>query len=419
MRVTTAFNRLLVLPGASVADVAFTDEGVVVGLRRRARLHRCPCGHKVAGRYDRSRRRWRHLDLAIARVWLEAELARIWCPRCRRVRTEDVPWARPGARHSRDFEDIVAWLAQRMDKTSLSRLMRCSWAAVHRIVSHVVTERLSPGRLEDLYRIGVDEISYKRGHRYLSVVTDHDTGRVVWVGTGRSVATLQDFYAELGPERCEQLEAVTMDGAAAYIGATRTMAPNATICFDAFHVIKWANEALDGVFAASDIAALKTRMKTQLTTTSRINATNVAWRRARYAVRAGKERLGAEQRKIITLLRSERADLHRAWLLKEELRDLFQIIDPGHARAYLRDWTIRAARSGIRPFINLANKIAKHFDGIVAAVELGLSNSRSEGINTKIRVIQRRGYGHPNPASLTAMIYLCCSGMNIPIPTQT
>lgn len=126
MRVTTAFNRVLAVPGASVADVAFTDDGVVVRLRRRARLYRCPCGHKVAGRYDRSRRRWRHLDLAITRVWLEAELARVWCPRCQRVRTEDVPWARPGARHSRDFEDIVAWLAQRMDKTSLSRLMRCS-----------------------------------------------------------------------------------------------------------------------------------------------------------------------------------------------------------------------------------------------------------------------------------------------------
>lgn len=410
MRVTTAFNRVLALDGASVTEVSFTDAGVVVGVRRRGRLHRCPCGRKVAGRYDRSIRRWRHLDLGPAQVWIEAEICRIWCPGCRRVRTEEVPWARPGARHSRDFEDVVAWLAQRMDKTSLARLMRCSWESVHRIVTHVVAEQLDTDRLDGLYRIGVDEISYKRGHRYLTVVADHDTGRVVWVGRGRSREVMEQFYADLGPQRCAQLQAVTMDGGKAYVSATRAQAPNATICFDAFHVIKWANEALDSAFRGSTIPTITAQMR---------QARNSApWRKARYALRAGRDNLKAEHKKLLAMIRAEREELHRAYLLKEELRDLFQIIAPDEAAAYLEDWIRRAARCGIPAFARLAIKIRVHFDGIVAAVRLGLSNSRSEGINTKIRVIQRRGYGHPNPVSLAAMIYLCCGGLDISLPTQ-
>ncbi|WP_263399565.1 helix-turn-helix domain-containing protein [Saccharopolyspora pogona] len=144
--------------------MSFTDQGIVLGLRRRRRLLVCPCGRKQRGRYDTSRRRWRHLDFGACQVWLEADIHRIDCRGCGRVRTEELPWARPGARHSRDFEDVIAWLAQRMDKTSVSRLMRCSWEAVDRIVGRVVVEHVDDARLDDVYRIGVDEISYKRGH---------------------------------------------------------------------------------------------------------------------------------------------------------------------------------------------------------------------------------------------------------------
>jgi transposase len=374
VRVTTTFNRLLGLDGASVVGVVFTDAGIVVTVRRRARLHRCPCGRRVVGRYDQSVRRWRHLDLGLGRlrVWLEADLARIRCPACRRVRTEQVPWARPGARHSRDFEDLVAWLATRMDKTSVATLMRCSWEAVHRIVTNVVAERLDDigdSRLDGLCRIGVDEISYKRGHRYLTVVVDHDTRRVVWIEQGRSVEAMEKFYAQLGPARCLRLEAVTMDAAAAYIGATRAKAPNAIICFDPFHVIKWANQALDAAFRASAIPTVIAQMRASPGIRNR-----VPWRTARYALRAGRENISTEHRKLLAAIRSERTDLHQAYLLKEELRDLFQIIEPDQAEPYLKAWIRRAARSGMPQFTQLATKIAKHSTGIIAAVKLGLSN---------------------------------------------
>lgn len=142
MRLTTAFNRILELPGASVRTVAFTDQGIVIELRRRRRRLLCPCGATTMARYDSSRRRWRHLDFGACQVWLEADVHRVDCRGCGRVRTEQVPWARPNARHSSDFENVVAWLAQRMDKTSIGKLLRCSWEAVDAIVARVVVDHI-------------------------------------------------------------------------------------------------------------------------------------------------------------------------------------------------------------------------------------------------------------------------------------
>lgn len=405
MRVSTAFNRMLRVPGAWVDRVDLDAGGaVIVHLRRKSGLRCCPCGHSTRARYDTSRRRWRGLDFGTNQVWLEADIARIDCRSCGRVRTEQVPWARPGARHTKDFEDLVAWLAQRTDKTSICRLLRCSWEAVQRIVTRVVAEHLHDARLDRLYRIGVDEIAYKRGHQYLTVVADHDTGRVVWVAKGRDKTVLAAFYEALGPERCAQLEAVSMDMATAWQSPTRENAPQAAMCFDPFHVIRWTNIALDAVYteAARELRPI----------------TGKDWRQLRYALRAGGERLDQHGRALLSNVRRTRNRLWRAWELKEELRALYQSVEPTEARAYLRAWIGRARRSRIRQFATLAQRIENHFDGIAAAVEHGLSNSRLEAVMAKIRRLNRIGYGHPNYDNLVAQIHLVLGGITIPLPTQ-
>lgn len=372
---------MLAIPGASVTQVAFTDDGIVVSLRQRARRHRCPCGRTGPG-YDHSTRRWRHLDLAASKLWLEAEIWRVDCRACGRVRTEEVPWARPGARLSRDVEDVIAWLAQRTDKTSICRLLRVGWTTVQAVVTRVVGDHLDDRRLDGLVNLGVDEISYKRGHQYLTVVADHDTGRVVWVAEGRTQAALTGFFDALGPERRAQVQAVSMDMATIYRDATRRAVPHAAICFDPFHLVAWANQALDSVFQRVD------RRSSELTGRD--------WRTARYALRAGAERLGERHHQLLTVIERDRAELFGAWQLKEEFRALFQTVQPDEAASYLRDWIERCAASGLAAMVNLARKIDRNFDGIVNTVRLGLSNSRLEGINAKIRLINRRGYGHPN-----------------------
>jgi transposase len=405
VRVTTAFNRILGLDGASVRDVSFAGDEVVVEIALRRRRLVCGCGFSTRATYDRSRRRWRHLDMCATKVWLEADIRRLDCPDCG-VRTETVPWARPRARLTRDFEDQVAWLTQRSDKTTVSKLMRCSWETVNAIVGRVVAEQLVDSRLDGLVHVGVDEISYKSGHHYLTVVVDHDTGRVVWAVEGRTKQALTDFFAALG-ERKHQIRAVSMDMTPIYRGAAQQAVPQAVICLDPFHAMQWMNEALDRVYAATPRNAWEDSLN------------GLDWRRTRTALRTAKEGLKDHQHQHVQQLRRRRYQLWRAWELKEQFRDLYRTVKPADAHHYLKTWCTAALRSRIPSFKLLVKRIRRNFDGIVAAVQWGLSNSRVEGVNGKIRLINNRAHGHKSVASLTAMIHLCLGGINIKLPTQT
>jgi transposase len=412
VRVTTAFNRVLGLDGAWVTAVEFTDAGIVISVHSRTKVHRCPCGWRTRARYDVSRRRWRHLDFGASRVWIEADLARIDCHACERVRTEEVTWARPGARHSRDFEQVIGWLAQRMDKTAIKTLMRCSWEAVDAAVKRLVVDHLVDERLDGLYRIGLDEISYKRGHTYLTVIADHDSARVVWVGKTRSRKPVDDFVDALGPERAKLITAVTMDASSAFLPVAADRLPKATVCLDPFHIMKWVNEALDKVYQSPGGPSMVTGTKNN----TEVQANRRTWARTRTALRTGAERLDTEQQNLVNSLRRNRYRIWRAWEMKETFREFYRSVEPEDARAYLKAWCTTALRSRIPAFRNLVKSIRRNFDAIAAAVELGLSNSRLEGINTKIRVIQRRGYGHSDPDALTAMIHLCLGGITLTLP---
>jgi len=339
-------------------------------------------------------------------LWLEAEIRRVDCPSCG-VRTEDVPWARPRARHSRDFEAVVGWLTQRADKTTVATLMRSSWEAIDRIVARLVADdRRDDSRLDGLFKLGVDEIRYKRGHKYLTIVADHDSGRVVWVAEGRTKKALASFFELLGPTRCELVQAVSMDMTTIYREAAREAVPNAVICLDQFHAMKWVNEALDLVYRATPRAGAD------------IAAGAKGWSRGRTALRYGVEHLDDDQRAFINGLRRKRYGLFRAWELKESYRDLYKIVDPADARVYLAAWCTRALRSRLKPFAALVKRIRRHFDGLIASVEHGISNSRLEGINAKIRLINNRAHGHRSVESLANSIYLGLGGITIQLPTQ-
>lgn len=407
MRVSTAFNRLLGLDGATVTGVVFTGDGVVVDVRRRRRRVECPCGYTARGFYDRTVRRWRHLDLARSKCWVRAEIRRIACPACG-VRTEHVPWARSGSRFTTGFEDTVAWLAQRTAKSTVSALMRCSWESVDRIVTSVVAEHLDDTRFDGLRHLGVDEIAYRNGPHYLTVVVDHDTNRVVWAAEGRTKAAFEELLDQLGPERCAQIEAVSMDMTPIYRSVVEERLPHAAICLDPFHVMQWVNQALETVYKAVPRSHLDGRI------------TGLEWRRTRTALRTGAEHLDEHQQVRIRRLRTRRNQLWRAWELKERFRDLYRNLPTDQAADYIDRWCTSALRSKIPAFVTLARRIRKHHTGITNAVTYGLSNSRVEGINSKIRLINNRAHGHKTAAALIATTYLTLGGITIPLrPTQS
>ncbi|MDQ5874764.1 MAG: ISL3 family transposase [Actinomycetota bacterium] len=356
---------------------------------------------------------------------LESEIRRLECPRCQRVRTEQVPWARPGARHTKDIEDVVAFLAQRTDKTTIARLLQISWEAVSRIVMRVVTEHIDDSRLDDLYRIGVDEIYYRKGHRFLTVVADHNrNGAVVWAADGKKSETLKDFYDQLGDERKAQLQAVSLDMGVAYAKATTEEASHVTQCVDPFHVVKLANEAINKArlwaWNLERAANPKpTRWGGRPPKGSPAMPTRPRWiKNTRWALVKDPANLNEKQLGILDALRRERSVLYRCWELKEGLRDLYQLAETQDAALHLDRWLAWACRSRIPSFVKLSMTIRANRDRILAAIELGLSNSKLEGLNSKIRLINHRGYGHHSAAALISMIYLCCGGITIQLPTE-
>lgn len=411
MRVTTVFNRLLGFAGTVVEAVTWSDTQIVVALRLRSRVLVCPCGRTSRAGYDSSRRRWRHVNLGHWSVIIEGDIRRVHCRGCAAVRSEWLPWARPGSRLTRDFEDMTAWLAARMSKTAVAQLMGTCWRTVNAVVDRLVAAHLDTDRLDGLYRIGVDEIAYKKGRKFLTLVTDHDTGHVVWLGEGRSQEVLGEFYARLDPVQREQVQAVSMDMSYIYREATRSWLPNAAICFDPFHVIVWAGDALHATFLAAD-------PKTATLTVEGLT-TGQAWRKVRATLRAAAENLDSTGQQIIDQLRKRYPKLHRAWQLKERLRDLYRSVEVADAATHLKKWITSALRSNINAFIALARRIRRNADGITAAVHHGLSNSLTEGINAGIRLIQRQAYGYASLDNLITMIYLRHGGTPLKLPTGT
>jgi transposase len=288
------------------------------------------------------------------------------------MRTEEVPWARPGARLSRDLEDLIAFCAQRMDKTTVARLLRVSWASVTRAVVRVVADHLDAARLDGLYRMGVDEVSYRKGHRYLTGVADHDRdGAVVWAAEGRDAATLSRFFDALGPERTKELEAISTDMGAAYAkaidDARRTRGLDAAVCIDPFHVIKLANGAID---------ACRREARNQ----ARRQGADARWiKHTRWALVKDPGTLTPSQRLVLEELRRSRSVLHRASQLKEALRDVYRVRSFGDARRLLDRWLARVCRSRIPSFVKLSRTIRAHREGILTAVELGLRTRSSRG----------------------------------------
>ena len=424
MRATTAFNRIIAVDSVVVEGVTFTPEGVVVKIRRRKRRHQCPCGWSTTTHYDRSTRRWRHLDLGAAKCFLEAEICRINCPTCQRVRTEDVPWARPGARHTDAFCAVVAWLAQRTDKTTITRLLRVSWEAVAKIVTDVVGELLDETRFEGLTRIGVDEVSYRKGHRYLTVVADHDhQGRAVWAHQGKDAATLKAFFDELGSERVAKLQAISLDMGPAFEKAVNEKAPHLRQCVDPFHLIKMANEAIDKARRWSwneerrRARPPRPRGRPRNDEPTRPRDEPRWVKHTRWALLKDPDDLSDDQLGVLHELRKNNSVLYRSWQLKEGLRDLYRLRNPADAPMHLEWWLRWASRCRIPAFVKLAKTVRKNRERILAAVELNLSNSKLEGLNSKIGIINHRGYGHHSAEAVIAMVYLCCGGLTIELPT--
>jgi transposase len=412
VRGSRVWARLVGVEQVVVESVWFdaAADAVIVSMRPVARAAgRCGVCQRRCARYDagRGRRRWRTVDAVVVRAYLEAAAPRVWCPE-HGVVVAAVPWARHGAGHTRQFDDLVAWLVRRMSKTAVCQVLRVGWRTVGDIVERVVAdaETAAGDRLAGLRRIGIDEVSYRRGHRYLTVVVDHDTRRVLWAAPGRDKATLATFFDLLGAQRCAQLALVSADGAEWIFSAVTQRCPNARLCLDPFHVVAWAAKALDAVRSRVHAAARRAGQ----------TALAQGVKGARYVLWKDPAHLTARQQAKLAWIEATNQPLYRAYLLHQQLRQVFA--GGGEDRVELLDaWLDWAAGSGLRPFVELAYRIRRWYrDDIAHTLTYRLSNGLLESTNTKIRLITRIAFGFKTPEALIAMVKLHLGGYHLPLP---
>jgi transposase len=410
VRSARVWKRLLGVEHTVVEEVVFDEEAdAVVAMVRptRSRRRRCAVCQRRCSGYDQGegRRRWRGLDLGVVRVFLEADAPRVRCP-AHGVVVAAVPWARHGAWFTRAFEDTAAWLAVHTSRVAVAELLRVAWRTVGRMVTRVAQEAGQDiDRLEGLRRIGIDEISHRKGHRYLTVVVDHDTGRLVWAAPGHDEQTLERFFDALGQDRASQLTHVSADAAAWIANTVAARCPQAVLCLDPFHIVRWATDALDEVRRQTWNAARRDGQR----------ALARELKGARFALWKNPEHLTVRQRGKLARVADVNQHLYKAYLLKEELRLVFKL-KGARAVALLDAWLVWARRCRIPAFVKLARSVTDHRAGIQATLLHGLSNGLVESVNTKLRLLTRIAFGFHSPDTLISLAMLALGGLCPPLP---
>ncbi len=429
MRDVSLWREMLGVEKTVIERVEFDeDEEVLVARVRPTKRERGRCGvcRRPSPGYDAGggRRRWRALDLGTVRAVVEADAPRVLC-REHGVVVASVPWARHDAGHTYAFDDTVAWLATQSSKSTVTALMRVAWRTVGSIIARVWADvDARHDRLAGLTRIGIDEISYKRGFKFLMVVVDHDRRRLVWAAPGRTSATVGEFFDLLGPDRCAQITHVSADGADFIDTIVADRCPGAVRVADPFHIVRWATDALDEVRRASWNEA-RAQARTEPKRASGRprndapprpgNERAKALKGARYALWKNPQNLTDNQQVKLAWIATTDPMLHRAYLLKEGLRVVFTLPYDAAVDALDR-WISWARRCRIPAFVKLQKSIVKHRPRILAAIEHNLSNGLIESTNTKIRLITRIAFGFKSPEALIALALLSLGGHRPVLP---
>jgi transposase len=388
----------------SIADVTMEEDKetitVRVELKPGAKLPCSQCGRSGCAVKDRRERTWRHLDTCQFKTFINAPLPRTDCPECG-VKTTAPPWAEKHSRFTLLFERFVIDALLEMSVTGVCRLLRLTWDEADGIMARAVKRGLSKRDLSTLTRIGIDEKSVGKGHRYVSIVYNLDTSKVVWVGEDRREETLDRFFAALGKRGRERIECITMDMWKPYRASCRKWIADADAktVLDRFHIEKHLNEAVDKVRRQEHLALQKQGI--DLLTKSK-------WDWLYHP-----ENLPPKREARFEQLRQFDLRTVRAHALKENFRHFWQYTYPGNASRFFKRWYFWATHSRMTPIIKVAKSLKRHFERIVSYFKFRATNSIAEGINNKIQSVKKKAYGFRNTKRFINAIYFHCGGLEL------
>lgn len=402
MRMETFIRKSFGMKAHYVSEVVETSAGLVATVERLGnRSLACgQCGLETrATRGHWRKRRWKDLSMRNRPLWIQYSPYRVFCPRCG-LRVERVSWAGRWARVTHGLAQAILSLAKRLSLKEVAGFFRLNWKVVAAIVRRSVADGLKRRRLKPIRIIGIDEVSRRKGHEYLTLVYDLERGRLLWVGMDRKEETLDQFFAWLGKRRSRRIQVVCMDMWAPYHKSVSVHVPQALVVFDRFHVVAHLNRAVDDVRRA-EVRRLAGEER-------------IAMKKTRFILLKNPWNLTPKERRRLSFLVRLNLPVVRAYYLKEEFQRFWDYLQGARALAHLKQWLWWASHSRLEPFKEFARMIREHIAGILAWTKLRITNGALEGMNNKVKLVSHRSFGFRNPENFIAMIYHCCGDLPSP-----
>lgn len=379
--------------GFKFSEAWLQDEAVIIQLQRTKLTGTCPCCKtRCSNIKDNHERRLRDLDITGVNAYVEFEEYRIICS-CGYNGVELLSFVRKHSRCTKRLEEQIAILCQVMSIKDVAKEYDLDWGTIKNIDKECAKKCIIDLKYANPKRIGIDEIAYEKGHKYLTIVRCIDKKKVIWIGLGRKEETLDKFFVRLGERKSRSIKVVVIDMWDPYI-ASVLKNTNADIVFDKFHISKKINEALDKIrkkeFAKADESERKLMKK------------------KRFLILSRQKRLDDKSRESLHDLLNLNKNLYSAYLLKEQVLDIFNEISPELAIKRLKKWFLNVETAAIEQFIPVIKTFKTYFYGIMNYFKHKLTNAASEGFNNKINVIKRRAYGFRDIEYFIYKIYQSC-----------
>lgn len=361
----------------------------------------CPeCGAVCPLHDHQPERTWRHLDTCQYQTLLHAELPRTRCE-AHGVRVVQIPWAEPYGRFTALFERLVIDWLKTASQQAVADRVGLSWDQVHWIMERAVKRGLARREAEPIRHIGVDEKSFRKRHRYVTVVSDIDRGRVLYVAEDRKQTSLDGFWPTLNKEQLASIEGVAMDMWEPYLNSTKEHLPEADekIVFDKFHVSKHLGDAVDKVRRGEN-------KELREAGDDRLVGTKYAWLK-------GRDKFDQKGWRTFCRLRRSNLRTSRAWAMREQAMKLWDYSYRGAAENHFRWWYRWATHSRLKPMIEKAKMLKTHLKNILTYLRHPITNALSESLNSKIEWVKYTARGFRNRENFKTAIYFHCGGLDL------
>ena len=359
---------------------------------------RCPVCGELCTAYDTSDKTWRHLSFFQHEAYLHARVPRVKCDACG-VKQIGVPWAREDSGFSLLFEAFIMSMVKVMPVNNVAEKVNEHDTRLWRIVLHYVEKARDRSVFSDVIRAAFDETSARKGHDYVTLFSDLDTRRVIFVADGKDSSTVEAFAADLKAHGGdpEAITEVCIDMSGAFIKGTAEHLPNAQITFDKFHAVKIVNDAVDQVRRGEQ----KTRPELKKT---------------RYIWLKNSTNLTQPQQETLGNLSKSNLKTARAYQIRLTFQDLYSQPSRADGEVFLKKWYFWATHSRLQPMIDAAKTVKRHWDGILRWFDSKIANGFSEGINSLIQAAKAKARGYRSTRNLKAMIYLIAGKLELQLP---